>query len=52
VAWVGLTEGQTEAQGVKVKKGLFPLMASGRAIATRLNPTGGELLNEPIVLSP
>ena len=33
VAWVGLTEDQAKAQGVKVKKGLFPWMASGRAIA-------------------
>jgi len=33
VAWVGLTEDQAKAQGVKVKKGLFPWTASGRAIA-------------------
>lgn len=33
VAWVGLTEEQAKAQGVKVKKGLFPWNASGRAIA-------------------
>ena len=33
VAWVGLTEDQAKAQGVKVKKGLFPWNASGRAIA-------------------
>ncbi len=33
VAWVGLTEDQARAQGVKVKKGLFPWSASGRAIA-------------------
>jgi len=33
VAWVGLTEDQAKAQGVKVKKGLFPWSASGRAIA-------------------
>ena len=33
VAWVGLTEEQARAQGVKVKKGLFPWSASGRAIA-------------------
>ncbi len=33
VAWVGLTEEQAKAQGVKVKKGLFPWAASGRAIA-------------------
>jgi dihydrolipoamide dehydrogenase len=33
VAWVGLTEDQAKAQGLKVKKGLFPWNASGRAIA-------------------
>ena len=33
VAWVGLTEDEAKASGVKVKKGLFPWTASGRAIA-------------------
>lgn len=33
VAWVGLTEDAAKAQGIKVKKGLFPWTASGRAIA-------------------
>ena len=33
VAWVGLTEDQAKAQGIQVKKGLFPWTASGRAIA-------------------
>ena len=33
VAWVGLTEDQARAQGIKVRKGLFPWSASGRAIA-------------------
>ncbi|MBK6864005.1 MAG: dihydrolipoyl dehydrogenase [Ideonella sp.] len=33
VAWVGLTEDEAKARGVKVKKGLFPWTASGRAIA-------------------
>ena len=33
IAWVGLTEEQAKAQGIKVKKGLFPWTASGRAIA-------------------
>ena len=33
VAWVGLTETEAKAQGIKVKKGLFPWTASGRAIA-------------------
>ena len=33
MAWVGLTEDQAKAQGTKVKKGLLPWAASGRAIA-------------------
>jgi dihydrolipoamide dehydrogenase len=33
VAWVGLTEDEAKVQGIKVKKGLFPWTASGRAIA-------------------
>ena len=33
VAWVGLTEDQAKAQGIQVRKGLFPWTASGRAIA-------------------
>ncbi len=33
IAWVGLTEDQAKAQGIKVKKGLFPWTALGRAIA-------------------
>jgi dihydrolipoamide dehydrogenase len=33
VAWVGLTEEQAKKEGVKIKKGMFPWAASGRAIA-------------------
>ena len=33
IAWVGLTEDEARAKGIKVKKGLFPWTASGRAIA-------------------
>ena len=33
VAWVGVTEDEAKAQGIKYKKGLFPWNASGRAIA-------------------
>ena len=33
VAWVGLTEDEAKAQGIQLKKGLFPWTASGRAIA-------------------
>ncbi|HEY2559686.1 MAG TPA: dihydrolipoyl dehydrogenase [Caldimonas sp.] len=33
IAWVGITEDEAKARGDKVKKGLFPWTASGRAIA-------------------
>jgi len=33
VAWVGVTEDEAKAQGLKIRKGLFPWNASGRAIA-------------------
>jgi len=33
VAWVGVTEDDAKARGMKIKKGLFPWNASGRAIA-------------------
>jgi dihydrolipoamide dehydrogenase len=33
VAWVGMTEDEARAQGIKITKGLFPWSASGRAIA-------------------
>jgi dihydrolipoamide dehydrogenase len=33
IAWVGLTEDDAKSRGIKVKKGLFPWSASGRAIA-------------------
>jgi len=33
VAWVGVTEDEAKARGIKVKKGLLPWSASGRAIA-------------------
>jgi len=33
IAWVGITEDEAKSRGIKVKKGLFPWTASGRAIA-------------------
>jgi dihydrolipoamide dehydrogenase len=33
VAWVGLTETEAKAQGVAVRKGVFPWAASGRSLA-------------------
>ena len=44
VAWVGLTEDQAKAQGIKVKKGLFPWVASGRAIANNRDEGFTKLL--------
>ena len=40
VAWVGMTENQAKAEGVNYDKGVFPWMASGRALAT--NRTEGS----------
>ncbi|MAZ39414.1 MAG: dihydrolipoyl dehydrogenase [Legionellales bacterium] len=34
VAWVGLTETQAKEQGINYDKGVFPWMASGRALST------------------
>jgi dihydrolipoamide dehydrogenase len=33
VAWVGITEDEAKARGIKLEKGLFPWAASGRAVA-------------------
>jgi len=33
IAWVGLTEDQAKAEGRAIEKGVFPWLASGRAIA-------------------
>jgi dihydrolipoamide dehydrogenase len=33
VAWVGLTEDEAKAKGIKIQKSVFPWAASGRAIA-------------------
>jgi dihydrolipoamide dehydrogenase len=33
IAWVGLTEDEAKAKGIRIEKGLFPWAASGRAIA-------------------
>jgi dihydrolipoamide dehydrogenase len=44
VAWVGLTETEAKAQGIKIKKGLFPWAASGRATANGRNEGFTKLL--------
>ena len=33
IAWVGMTEGEAKAKGIKVGKGVFPWAASGRSLA-------------------
>lgn len=33
IAWVGMTEREAKEKGIKVKKGVFPWMASGRALS-------------------
>ena len=33
VAWVGVTETQAKEQGIAYEKGVFPWMASGRALS-------------------
>lgn len=33
VAWVGVTEDEAKAKGIKLEKGVFPWAASGRAVA-------------------
>ena len=52
VAWVGLTEDQAKAQGIKVKKGLFPWTASGRAIANGRDEGFTKLLFDDSARSP
>jgi dihydrolipoamide dehydrogenase len=47
VAWVGLTEDQAKAEGIAVKKGLFPWTASGRAIANGRDEGFTKLLFDP-----
>ncbi len=44
VAWVGVTEDEAKARGQKVKKGLFPWNASGRAIANNRDEGFTKLL--------
>jgi dihydrolipoamide dehydrogenase len=46
VAWVGVTEDEAKAKGLKVKKGLFPWTASGRAIANGRDEGFTKLLFE------
>lgn len=44
VAWVGITEDEAKARGIKYKKGLLPWNASGRAIANNRDEGFTKLL--------
>ena len=44
IAWVGVTEDQAKAEGCAIEKGLFPWMASGRAIANGAEYVATKLL--------
>jgi dihydrolipoyl dehydrogenase len=47
VAWVGLTETEAEAQGIRVGKGAFPWIASGRSLALNREDGFTKLLFDP-----
>ncbi len=47
VAWVGLTEAQAKAQGIKYHKGVFPWAASGRALSNSRSEGVTKLLFDP-----
>ncbi|MEO7031354.1 MAG: dihydrolipoyl dehydrogenase [Herbaspirillum sp.] len=47
VAWVGLTEDEAKAKGIKVGKSVFPWAASGRAVANGRDEGLTKLLFDP-----
>lgn len=47
IAWVGMTETDARAQGVKVKKGVFPWAASGRSLSLGRDEGITKLLFDP-----
>src|SRR5450432_229176 len=47
VAWVGLTELEAKAQGIRVGKGAFPWIASGRSLALNREEGFTKLLFDP-----
>jgi len=47
IAWVGLTETDAQAQGIKVGKGAFPWIASGRSLALGREEGFTKLLFDP-----
>ena len=46
IAWAGLTEDEAKAKGIKIGKSVFPLAASGRAIANGRDEGFTKLLVE------
>jgi dihydrolipoamide dehydrogenase len=47
IAWVGLTEDEAKAQGIRVGRAVFPWAASGRAIANGRDEGFTKLLFDP-----
>ena len=47
IAWVGLTETEAQARGIKVGKGAFPWIASGRSLALGREEGFTKLLFDP-----
>ncbi len=47
IAWVGLTETEAAAGGIAFRKGMFPWMASGRALAQARDEGFTKLLFDP-----
>lgn len=47
VAWVGLTETDAKAKGIKVEKGVFPWAASGRSLSNGRSEGVTKLLFDP-----
>lgn len=47
VAWVGVTETQASEQGITYKKGVFPWIASGRALSLNRSEGFTKLLFDP-----
>lgn len=47
VAWVGMTENEAKASGIKVGKGVFPWAASGRSLSNGRNEGITKVLFDP-----
>ncbi len=47
IAWVGLTETEAKAKGIKVEKGVFPWAASGRSLSIGRDEGVTKLLFDP-----